>query len=74
MKYGFWKWLVKSIRKNLANKTLFVYLFTVIPVWVVVRLSPLVVRIVAFLLWSVFWALYNAYRYYKEVVEENGGF
>jgi len=74
MKYDFWKWLVKSIRKNLANKTLYVYLFTAIPMWVVVWLSPFVVGIAAFLLWSVFWALYNAYSYYKEVVKKNGGF
>jgi len=70
MKHDFWKWLMKSIRKNLANKTLHIYLFTAIPMWVVVWLSPFLVGVAAFLLWTGFWIFYNLYGYYKEVVEK----
>ena len=65
---GFLKWLVKCIRKNLTNKNLYVYLSSAIPMWIVAWLSPFLVGLAAFLLWTAFWILYNAYGYYKEVV------
>ena len=68
MQMGFLKWLVKCVRKNITNKNLYVYLSSAIPMWIVAWLSPFLVGLAAFLLWTVFWVFYNLYDYYREVV------
>jgi len=59
LQMGFLKWLVKCVRKNITNKNLYVYLSSAIPMWIVAWLSPFLVGLAAFLLWTAFWILHK---------------